>query len=50
MRKLIISAVAAGTLLTAASAAHAGYWVVNAYGQWAYVPTCVWGFFGPICG
>jgi hypothetical protein len=50
MRKLILSAVAAGALLTAASAAQAGYWTVNYYGQPVYVATCWWGFFGPVCG
>jgi hypothetical protein len=41
MRKLIIAAVAAASLLTAASAANAGYWVWT-FAGWQYV--CTWGY------
>jgi hypothetical protein len=41
MRKLVIAAVAAASLLTAASAANAGYWVWTIAG-WQYV--CTWGY------
>jgi hypothetical protein len=49
MRKFIISAVAAASLLTAASAANAGYWTPGFYGP-VYVPTCVYSVYGPVCG
>src|SRR5664280_1135197 len=41
MRKLILSALAATALLTAASAANAGYWAPGPFGP-VYVPTCVY--------
>ena len=50
MRKLILSALAVTTLLAAAaSSANAGYWSPGIYGP-VYVPTCIYGPYGPVCG
>jgi hypothetical protein len=49
MRKFLISALAAASLLTAASAANAGYWIPGPFGP-VYVPTCVPTYWGPVCG
>ena len=49
MRKFLISAIAAASVLTAASSAFAGYWVTGPFGA-VYVPTCVYTLFGPVCG
>jgi hypothetical protein len=49
MRKFIISAVAAASLLGLASAANAGIWVPGPFGP-VYVPTCVWTVYGNVCG
>jgi hypothetical protein len=50
MRKLIIAAVAAASLLTAASAANAGYWIQTVYGP-QYIVTCGYDSYGwYVCG
>jgi hypothetical protein len=49
MRKLIIGTLAAASLLSAVSAASAGYWTQTIYGP-VYVPTCIYGPLAPICG
>jgi hypothetical protein len=49
MRKIIISALAVASVLTAVATANAGYWVPGPYGP-IYVPTCVATFYGPVCG
>jgi hypothetical protein len=45
MRNFIIAALAATSLLAAASAANAGYWFGG-----VYFPTCVYTIYGPVCG
>jgi hypothetical protein len=45
MRKLIIATLAAASLLTAVSAANAGYYVPT-WNGWVYVPTCFYNVFG----
>jgi hypothetical protein len=44
MRKLIVAAIAAASLLAAASAANAGYWINGIY-------YCTWvpSYYGPVC-
>jgi hypothetical protein len=52
MRKLIAAAIAAASLLTAVSAANAGYWVQTVYGP-MYQPTwsCLFNAYGQyVCG
>jgi hypothetical protein len=50
MRKLLIAAVAAASLLTAVSAANAGYVTCTPLGC-TYIPTCGYNVFGVyVCG
>jgi len=50
MRKLVIASIAAASLLSAVTAANAGYWIHNGFGP-IYVPTCGYSYFGVyVCG
>jgi hypothetical protein len=44
MRKFIVAAVAAASLLAVASAANAGYWLGG-----IYYPTCFYNVYGYVC-
>jgi hypothetical protein len=49
MTKFITAALVAAAVLTAASAANAGYWTQGLYGP-IYVPTCGFTPWGYVCG